>query len=75
MQLDIQSDAITSVTDGLAEIFPIQILRGYIYFETKMAVEASRNISLEKLPPIKIRDPLPQEVRVQQHHRHLSEGH
>ena len=54
LQLDIQSDSITSVTDALVENFSSEILDGYICSKTNMAVEASRNLSLEELPPILI---------------------
>ena len=54
LQLDIQSESITSVTDALLENFSSEILDGYICSRTNMAVEASRNLSLEELPPILI---------------------
>jgi len=54
LQLDIQSDSITSVNDALAENFSSEQLDGYICSKTKQEVEASRNLSLEELPPILI---------------------
>ena len=54
LQLDIQSDSISSVTDALVENFSSEILDGYICSKTNMAVEASRILSLEELPPILI---------------------
>ena len=55
LQLDIQSDSISSVTDALVENFSSAILDGYTCSKTNMAVEASRILSLEELPPILIR--------------------
>merc|ERR1719402_537442 len=54
LQLDIQSDNITSVNDALAENFSSEQLDGYICSKTKQEVEASRSVSLEELPPILI---------------------
>lgn len=54
LQLDIQSDSITSVNDALTENFSSEQLDGYICSKTKQEVEASRNLSLEELPPILI---------------------
>jgi len=54
LQLDIQSDNVTSVDDALLENFSSEQLDGYICSKTNMEVEASRNLSLEELPPILI---------------------
>lgn len=52
LQLDIQHDSITSVDEALSENFSSEQLDGYICSKTKQQVEASRNLSLEDLPPI-----------------------
>jgi len=54
LQLDIQSDNVNSLEDALKENFSSEQLDGYICSKTKMEVEASRNLSLEELPPILI---------------------
>lgn len=52
LQLDIQHDAVTSVDEALKENFSSEQLDGYICSKTRQEVEASRNLSLEDLPPI-----------------------
>lgn len=54
LQLDIQDDSITSVSDALIQNFASEKLDGYICSKTKKEIEAFRNLSLEELPPILI---------------------
>jgi len=54
LQLDIQHNNVTTVTEALAANFSSEQLDGYICSKTKQEVEASRSVSLEELPPILI---------------------
>ena len=54
LQLDIQDDSIRSVGDALIQNFTSEKLDGYICSKTKKEIEATRNLSLEELPPILI---------------------
>ena len=52
LQLDIQGESVGSVEEALRENFSSEQLDGYICDKTRQEVEASRNLSLEDLPPI-----------------------
>jgi len=54
LQLDIQDQAIQSVTDALGQNFANEKLDGFICSKTKKEIEATRILSLEELPPILI---------------------
>ncbi|XP_033118074.1 ubiquitin carboxyl-terminal hydrolase 10-like isoform X3 [Anneissia japonica] len=52
LQLDIQSNNIWSVSDALEHMVSKETLHGYTCSKTKTEVEASRRITIEKLPPV-----------------------
>ena len=52
LQLDIQHEMVGSVEEALLQNFASEQLDGYICSKTRQEVEASRNLSLEDLPPI-----------------------
>ena len=52
LQLDIQHEMVGSVEEALLQNFASEQLDGYICSKTRLEVEASRNLSLEDLPPI-----------------------
>lgn len=54
LQLDIQHHSVNTVDEALLENFSSEQLDGYICSKTRQEVEASRNLSLEDLPPILI---------------------
>ncbi|XP_071957610.1 ubiquitin carboxyl-terminal hydrolase 10-like [Antedon mediterranea] len=54
LQLDIQSNNIWNVEDALEHMVSKETLHGYTCSKTKAEVEASRRITLEKLPPVLI---------------------
>lgn len=54
LQLDIQDQAIQSVTDALGQNFANEKLDGFICSKTKKEIDATRTLSLEELPPILI---------------------
>jgi len=52
LQLDIQSSDVTSVNEALVNNFASEMIDGYVCPKTKQAVEASKSMTLEELPPI-----------------------
>lgn len=54
LQLDIQNEKVNSVRDALACLVSKEPLTGYVCSKTGQEVEASRQITLEELPPILI---------------------
>jgi len=54
LQLDIQDQAIQSVTDALGQNFANEKLDGFICSKTKKEIDATRILSLEELPSILI---------------------
>lgn len=54
LQLDIQDQTISSVTDALSQNFAHEKLDGFVCSKTKKEIEATRILSLEELPPILI---------------------
>ncbi len=54
LQLDIQGEHVSTVSEALESNFATESLDGYVCSATKREVEASRSLSLEELPPILI---------------------
>ncbi|XP_035230171.1 ubiquitin carboxyl-terminal hydrolase 10-B-like [Stegodyphus dumicola] len=54
LQLDIQSENVSSVSEALKEMTVKEPIQGYTCAKTKQEVEAYSHISLQKLPPILI---------------------
>ncbi|GFQ92680.1 ubiquitin carboxyl-terminal hydrolase 10 [Trichonephila clavata] len=54
LQLDIQSESVTSVSEALKEMTVKEPIQGYTCAKTKQEVEAFSHVSLQKLPPILI---------------------
>jgi len=52
LQLDIQSGDIKNVNEALINNFATEMIDGYVCPKTKQAVEASKSMTLEELPPI-----------------------
>jgi len=52
LQLDIQSEKVSNVTEAIVNNFATEIIDGYLCPKTKVAVEASKSMTLEELPPI-----------------------
>lgn len=54
LQLDIQSDNVTSVSEALKEMTQKEPIQGYTCAKTKQEVEAYSHVALQKLPPVLI---------------------
>lgn len=54
LQLDIQSENVTSVSEALKEMTVKEPIQGYTCAKTKQEVEAFSHVALQKLPPILI---------------------
>ncbi|KAG8183097.1 hypothetical protein JTE90_019981 [Oedothorax gibbosus] len=54
LQLDVQSENVTSVSEALKEMTNKEPIQGYTCAKTKQEVEAFSHIALQKLPPILI---------------------
>ncbi|KAF8770337.1 Ubiquitin carboxyl-terminal hydrolase 10 like protein [Argiope bruennichi] len=54
LQLDIQSDNVTSVSEALKEMTVKVPIQGYVCAKSKQEVEAFNHVALQKLPPILI---------------------
>ncbi|XP_042905578.1 ubiquitin carboxyl-terminal hydrolase 10 [Parasteatoda tepidariorum] len=54
LQLDVQSENVTSVSEALKEMTVKEPIQGYTCAKTKQEVEAYSHVALQKLPPVLI---------------------